>query len=121
MEHVIMGLIYKLDKIGKLPLIGMMLAGFIFLWPIGLVIFCYMIWSGRMNCCNFINAQWSKFKNSDNGSSGNTAFDAYKTETLRQLEEEQQDFKKFLEQLRQSKDRTEFEQFMSQRRSSSAK
>ncbi|AFX98343.1 hypothetical protein A1OE_139 [Candidatus Endolissoclinum faulkneri L2] len=118
---ITMELMYKLDKIGRLPLIGVMLAGFVFLWPIGLVIFCYMVWSKRMNCCDFINHQWSKFRHSDNGSSGNSAFDAYKTETLRQLEEEQRDFKLFLEQLRQSKDRAEFEQFMSQRRSSSVK
>ncbi len=49
-------------------------------------------------------------------SSGNSAFDEYRDETLRRLEEEQQEFKDFLEQLRQAKDKAEFDQFMAERR-----
>jgi hypothetical protein len=49
-------------------------------------------------------------------SSGNRAFDDYRTETLRRLEEEQREFKEFLERLRFAKDRAEFDQFMSERR-----
>ncbi|HWL03746.1 MAG TPA: DUF2852 domain-containing protein [Xanthobacteraceae bacterium] len=49
-------------------------------------------------------------------SSGNSAFDEYRTETLRRLEEEQREFKEFLERLRFAKDKTEFDQFMAQRR-----
>jgi len=52
-------------------------------------------------------------------SSGNRAFDDYRTETLKRLEEEQRDFKEFLERLRFAKDRVEFDQFMSERRSRS--
>jgi hypothetical protein len=48
-------------------------------------------------------------------SSGNTAFDAYKTETLRRLEEEQHNFEAFLERLREAKDKAEFDQFMDDR------
>lgn len=48
--------------------------------------------------------------------SGNRAFDEYKAETLRRLEEEQTDFRDFLERLRQAKDKAEFDQFMEQRR-----
>lgn len=47
--------------------------------------------------------------------SGNRAFDAYKTETLRRLEEEQHQFESFLERLREAKDKTEFDQFMDER------
>ena len=50
------------------------------------------------------------------GSSGNRAFDDYRTETLRRLEEEQREFKDFLERLRFAKDRAEFDQFMAERR-----
>jgi hypothetical protein len=50
------------------------------------------------------------------GSSGNRAFDDYRTETLRRLEEEQREFKEFLERLRFAKDRSEFDQFMAERR-----
>ena len=49
-------------------------------------------------------------------SSGNRAFDDYRTETLRRLEDEQREFKEFLERLRFAKDREEFDQFMSERR-----
>lgn len=48
-------------------------------------------------------------------SSGNSAFDAYKAETLRRLEEEQDNFEAFLKRLRDAKDQAEFDQFMDDR------
>ena len=48
--------------------------------------------------------------------SGNSAFDEYRSETLRRLEDEQREFKDFLERLRFAKDRAEFDQFMAVRR-----
>ena len=47
-------------------------------------------------------------------SSGNRAFDEYRSETLRRLEEEQVEFKNFLDRLRHAKDKEEFDQFMAQ-------
>ena len=49
-------------------------------------------------------------------SSGNSAFDEYRNDTLRRLEEEQREFKDFLERLRFAKDKTEFDAFMAERR-----
>jgi hypothetical protein len=49
-------------------------------------------------------------------SSGNHAFDEYKSETLRRLEDEQKEFGAFLERLRFAKDKAEFDQFMAERR-----
>lgn len=49
-------------------------------------------------------------------STGNAAFDEYREETLKRLEEEQREFKGFLERLRVAKDRAEFDAFMSDRR-----
>ena len=49
-------------------------------------------------------------------SSGNRAFDDYRAETLKRLEDEQREFKEFLERLRVAKDRAEFDQFMGARR-----
>ncbi len=49
-------------------------------------------------------------------SSGNRAFDDYRTETLRRLEDEQREFKDFLDRLRVAKDRAEFDAFMADRR-----
>ena len=48
--------------------------------------------------------------------SGNHAFDEYRAETLRRLEEEQSEFSSFLERLRFAKDKAEFDQFMAERR-----
>ena len=49
-------------------------------------------------------------------SSGNRAFDDYRSETLKRLEDEQREFKDFLARLRFAKDRAEFDQFMAERR-----
>jgi hypothetical protein len=74
-----------------------------------------MIWSKRM-----FNTPWNRSRRMSSKfttmrSSGNTAFDAYKNETLRRLEEEQENFEAFLERLREAKDKSEFDQFMDER------
>ena len=48
-------------------------------------------------------------------SSGNWAFDEYREETIRRLEDEQKEFKDFLGRLRRAKDKAEFDQFMAER------
>lgn len=48
-------------------------------------------------------------------SSGNTAFDSYKAETLKRLQDEQDAFETFLDRLRAAKDKAEFDQFMEER------
>jgi hypothetical protein len=50
--------------------------------------------------------------------SGNRAFDDYRAETLKRLEDEQREFKDFLARLRFARDRAEFDQFMGERRQS---
>ena len=52
--------------------------------------------------------------------SGHQAFDDYRTETLRRLEEEQREFQEFLRRLRAAKDKQEFDQFMDERRGRSS-
>ncbi len=49
-------------------------------------------------------------------SSGNHAFDEYRADTLRRLEEEQKEFATFLERLRFAKDKAEFDAFVAERR-----
>jgi len=103
-----------LDARGKGAWIAVMILGFVAFWPIGLAILAYMIWSKRM----FTGCRASKFRHGARHgftSSGNTAFDAYKAETLRRLEEEQEAFESFLERLRAAKDKAEFDQFMEER------
>ena len=52
--------------------------------------------------------------------SGNYAFDEYREEALRRLEEEATEFRAFLERLRAAKDRAEFDEFMRDRRNRSS-
>ena len=52
--------------------------------------------------------------------SGNTAFDAYKEDTLRRLEDEQSSFEDFLQRLRDAKDKAEFDEFMDDRATATA-
>lgn len=54
------------------------------------------------------------------GTSGNAAFDAYREETLKRLEEEQRAFGDFMERLKRARDQEEFERFMAERRASDA-
>jgi hypothetical protein len=106
-----------LDERGKGAWIAAMVLGLIFFWPIGLALLAYMIWSKRMfkSTCN--GATRIRGRHMSN-SSGNAAFDAYKSETLRRLEEEQDNFEAFLKRLRDAKDKAEFDQFMNDRASS---
>lgn len=105
-----------LDERGKGAWIAAMVLGFIFFWPVGLALLAYMIWSKRMFSGKCINRK-SMTRNHRGAfrTSGNMAFDAYKHETLQRLEEEQKNFEGFLQRLRESKDKAEFDQFMDER------
>jgi hypothetical protein len=119
----------KLDQWGMGAWIALMVLGFILWWPLGLAILGYAIWSGRMNCWKRGEAGRWGFHSRDAArdpsgwfrpSSGNHAFDEYRTETLRRLEEEQREFREFLERLRFARDKNEFDQFMAERRNRTA-
>ena len=127
-----MQLAAKIDDYGKPAWIGVMVLGFIVFWPIGLATLAYLIWSGRMGCWKYrgpgrwhfdgvsrerSGGEW-RHRRRRNGeeSSGNRAFDEYREETLRRLEDEQNEFEGFLERLRHAKDKAEFDQFMEERR-----
>lgn len=123
-----MELAYKLDNYGKPAWIALTVLGFMAWWPLGLAILAFAIGSGRMGCGGRRGfARWQEeggeavrntFGRWGRGmnSSGNRAFDEYREETLRRLEEEQKEFRGFLDRLRQAKDKAEFDQFMAERR-----
>lgn len=142
-----MVLVEKLDELGKPAWIVLMIFGFFAWWPLGLVILAFILGSGRMamGCWNHHgdgrwDGRWqakmermqsrmdrlrNRMERARSGgewwgqprSSGNRAFDEYRSETLKRLEDEQREFKEFLERLRFAKDRAEFDQFMAERRS----
>jgi hypothetical protein len=124
-----MDIVAKLDHSGRAAWIGLMVLGFVFCWPIGLLVLAYLIWSGRMSCWNHESAQyWRQRMMERHGrhhrrdshwgyrSSGNRAFDEYRAETIRRLEEEEREFREFLDRLRFAKDKAEFDEFLTERR-----
>lgn len=134
-----------LDDFGKPAWIGLMIVSFVLFPPAGLVVLGFLIGSGRlMACwteargerwqrrmermqqrmqeraarwCGPRSSAWTSNAWTSSGSSGNRAFDEYRNETLRRLEEEERQFKEFLDRLRQAKDKAEFDQFMAEMRS----
>jgi hypothetical protein len=121
-----MNIAATLDHYGKPAWIALMVVSFVLFWPIGLALLFYLIGSGRMACWKHERRarRWRERMQSGmeswyraQGSSGNRAFDEYREETLRRLEEEQKEFRDFLDRLRHAKDKAEFDQFMAERRS----
>ena len=114
----------RIDEFGKPAWIVLMILGFWAWWPLGVAILAFTIGSGRMGCWNHrgMNRWQDKMRSKVDWwgatapSSGNRAFDEYRADTLRRLEEEQREFKEFLQRLRFAKDRAEFDQFMAERR-----
>ena len=102
-----------LDARGKLAWVAAMVAGFIFVWPVGLAILLYMIGSNRMFSCT---SRRGSARSHFTGSTGNSAFDAYRDETLKRLEEEHREFMAYMVRLREARDKTEFDQFLTERR-----
>ncbi len=106
-----------LDARGKLAWIAAMVLGFVFVWPLGLAILGYMIWSKRMfrGSCGHDRQSHRWAHQGAMRPSGNTAFDSYKADMLRRLEDEQAAFEGFLQRLRDAKDKSEFDAFMDDR------
>jgi len=114
----------RLDDIGKPAWIALLVLSFILFWPLGLAMLAFLIGSGRMGCWRH-RGHWhhghERFHDAANRwfgdrSSGNVAFDAYRAETLKRLEEEQREFKAFVDRLRFAKDKAEFDEFLAERR-----
>jgi hypothetical protein len=127
--------------------------GFLWWWPIGLVLLGLFIGRGKFGWrrslsyagdapmfnghgrdrwerkmtrlqdkMEMVRAKADQFRSGGDwfspATSGNRAFDDYRSETLKRLEEEQREFKDFLARLRFARDRSEFDQFMAARRGS---
>ena len=120
-----MPLVAKLDDLGKPAWIVLMLVAFIYWWPIGLAMLAFLVGSGRMGSWKSAGmTRWhngmDQMRNAGTwwqpSRTGSQAFEEYRNETLRNLEEEQHEFQDFLRRLRQAKDKAEFDQFMAERR-----
>jgi len=120
--------------------IALMVFGFIIWWPLGLAALAYIVWGenfggsaekaerfvkrGRHfaeNCGPRGNWRHNGFRNT----SGNAAFDDYRADQLRRLEEERKRldeeinaFHEYMANLNKAKDREEFDRFMRDRNAS---
>ena len=128
----------RIDDFGRPAWIALMVVSFIVFWPLGLAILAYLLWSGRMACGRHGDVDAWREKAAERWErkrerweqrmgawgrggaglrpSGNRAFDEYREEALRRLEEEAHEFREFLGRLRAAKDRAEFDEFMKDRR-----
>jgi hypothetical protein len=112
-----------LDQKGKPAWVITMVLGFILAWPVGLALLAYLIWSKKMfrgsdSCGGRREGRFGRHRHGGHSawrSSGNTAFDSYKSDMLQRLEEEQRAFEGFLQRLRDAKDKSEFDAFMEDR------
>jgi Protein of unknown function (DUF2852) len=112
----------------------LMVLGFIFFWPLGLVMLAYMLWGHRFHelggRMEGYRQGWSRefacgrhrSTSSRGFSSGNLAFDEYRDRELQRLEEERRrldaerrEFEGFMRNLRRAKDQEEFDRFMRDR------
>jgi hypothetical protein len=117
----------RLDEYGKAAWIALTILAFWTFWPLGIAALIFLSCSGRIRAwkyesrgrwrnCNNWNLGGRNDRGFRRGSSGNVAFDEYRRETLRRLEEEQKEFQEYLDRLRAAKDKSEFDQFMAERR-----
>ena len=115
----------------------LMVLGFIIFWPLGLAVLGYILWGEKFGGsaekaqaywntgCSYVrsNSKNHGFGRSAFTSSGNAAFDEYRSEQLKRLEEERarldaeiDAFHEYMANLRKAKDREEFDRFMNERR-----
>lgn len=118
--------------------IALMVLGFVVWWPLGLAMLAYILWGevfggSADKAERFVHRSRSfaekcgkhggPFKAQAWGqTSGNAAFDDYRTEQLRRLEEERRrldeeiaEFHEYMRNLRMARDREEFDRFMRER------
>jgi hypothetical protein len=122
--------------------IAAIVLGFVFFWPVGLALLGWKIYQGKSryegDFGDFAREKWGEFERRSGigggfggtsrdfagawRTSGNSAFDDWRKAELERLEEERRKiheaekaFYDYLEGLRRSKDREEFERFMASR------
>jgi hypothetical protein len=115
--------------------IALMVLGFILWWPLGLAMLAYIIWGENFGgsvdkAQRFVDKSKGWVRNCSprhasgawSSTSGNAAFDEYRAEQLRRLEEERRRldeeinaFHDYMANLRKARDREEFDRFMRDR------
>ena len=112
--------------------IVLMIVGFAVFWPLGLAMLAWIIWGDEISQkAQSLKGQFHSFSKRAPAfragpfrDTGNVAFDDYRREELKRLEEERRkldemraEFETFLRELRRVKDQEEFDRFMADFRS----
>ena len=114
--------------------IGLMVLGFVAFWPLGLAMLAYILWGDRLEGFKpgFERAAGSfagacRGRGMNRASTGNVAFDEWRSAELDRLDEERRkldemraEFDQHMRDLRMARDREEFEKFMAARRETGA-
>lgn len=116
--------------------VALMVLGFIIFWPLGFAVLAYILWGeyfggSKERAESWLKDQKHAFKHkrgcrssnhAHRGATGNAAFDDYRDEQLkrlqeerRRLEEEREAFEEYLANLHKARDREEFDRFMRDR------
>jgi hypothetical protein len=117
--------------------IALMVLGFILWWPLGLAMLAYILWGERFGgsaekaeawmsksraWCNEQGQRHHGMHGNWGRTSGNAAFDDYRAEQLKRLDEERKrldeeirEFHEYMRNLHKARDREEFDRFMNQR------
>ena len=114
--------------------IAMMVVGFMIFWPLGLAMIAYIIWGDRLdqfkadvnkatdNVATTFQKGASFAKSRGFDRTGNVAFDDWREEELRRLDEKRREldsmraeFDDYARELRRAKDQEEFDLFMKHR------
>ncbi len=90
-----------LDRGGRPAWLAASILGFIFFWPLGLFLIVNMFMRGNTMC--------NSRHNYKSRSTGNTAFDRYRDETIARLQEERVAFNEYIQRLREARDQEEFD------------
>lgn len=110
--------------------IALMVIGFMLFWPLGLAMLAYILWGDRLNAFkNDVNRAtdgvFTNFRRASKtyASTGNVAFDDWRSAELERLEEERRkldamrdEFDEYVRELRRARDRDEFDRFMNERK-----
>ncbi|PCD77296.1 DUF2852 domain-containing protein [Pseudothioclava arenosa] len=111
-----------LDERGPISWVIVLVGSFVFGGPLGLLVLGFILMTGRFGRRGAMvrRATAERFQACGmrmhvSRSSGNMAFDRYKTDTLARLEREQAEFEAFLGRLREARDKAEFDQYMDDR------
>ncbi|MBU1176260.1 MAG: DUF2852 domain-containing protein [Alphaproteobacteria bacterium] len=116
--------------------IALMVLGFIIFWPLGLAMLAYILWGEYFGGSSEKAERWiskqkdwardRRYRHRGYQASGNAAFDDYRSEQLKRLEEERKrldedmrEFQDYMHNLRKARDREEFDRFMRDRRAPS--